>query len=594
MSNFNNFNNEQVANLPKHLRQFIVPQNYEKYTPIDQAVWRYVMRQNYSYLKHIAYYPYIKGLTRAGLSIEHIPDLQTMNDSLGKIEWGAVTVDGFIPPSAFMEFQAYRVLVIAADIRQINHIQYTPAPDIIHESAGHAPIIADTDYNNYLSYFGSIGAKAMFSSKDFQLYDAIRKLSILKEVVDSDEAEIAKAEKKLKFIASDMGEPSEMALLSRLHWWTVEYGLIGTLENPKIYGAGLLSSIGESASCLDPKVKKIWYDIDTINYSYDITKEQPQLFVTPTFQNLIDVLEQFADTMAFRRGGAESVLKAIECKNISTAVYSSGLQVTGIFTDIGLNRNDELTFLKTTGPSALAFEGKELQSHDKNYHVDGFSSPVGKINSIEKPLEDHSINELADIGISLGEKAILNFESGIMVSGTVKDITQRANKTILISFSDCTVKETNGNVLFQPEWGIYDMAVGAEIVSVFNGAADKEAYEDLTPISQQVTQQTTYSEATLYLHKLFRRVRNIRETQSGWNELQLIFDELKTKYRYDWLCALQILEILDHTKSGPALAKEVRIYLEMKAANEPDLKKLIHDGFHVIANPVTQLITLED
>ncbi|RZK67006.1 MAG: phenylalanine 4-monooxygenase, partial [Pedobacter sp.] len=178
MSHFNDFNNAQVAKLPKHLKQFIVDQNYDKYTPIDQAVWRYVMRQNYSYLKNVAYYPYIKGLQRAGLSIEHIPHLQTMNDNLGKIGWGAVTVDGFIPPAAFMEYQAYRVLVIAADIRQINHIEYTPAPDIIHESAGHAPIIADTDYNNYLSYFGSIGAKAMFSAKDFELYEAIRKLSI--------------------------------------------------------------------------------------------------------------------------------------------------------------------------------------------------------------------------------------------------------------------------------------------------------------------------------------------------------------------------------------------------------------------------------
>ncbi|MGY0038171.1 hypothetical protein [Pedobacter sp. NJ-S-72] len=163
------FNNPRVAQLPKHLRQFIVDQNYAKYTPVDQAVWRYVMRQNYSYLKDVAYYPYIKGLQRAGLSIEYIPDLQTMNDNLGKLGWGAVTVDGFIPPAAFMEYQAYHVLVIAADIRQINHIEYTPAPDIIHESAGHAPIIADADYNSYLSYIGSIGAKAMFSAKDFEL-----------------------------------------------------------------------------------------------------------------------------------------------------------------------------------------------------------------------------------------------------------------------------------------------------------------------------------------------------------------------------------------------------------------------------------------
>lgn len=594
MSDFNDFNNEQVAKLPKHLRQFIVEQNYEKYTPIDQAVWRYVMRQNYSYLKHVAYYPYIKGLQRAGLSIEYIPDLQTMNDNLGKIGWGAVTVDGFIPPAAFMEYQAYRVLVIAADIRQINHIEYTPAPDIIHESAGHAPIIADTDYNAYLSYFGSIGAKAMFSSKDFELYEAIRKLSILKEAVNIDEVEIAKAEKELKFISENMGEPSEMALLGRLHWWTVEYGLIGTLDNPKIYGAGLLSSIGESATCMDPKIKKLWYDMNTVNYAYDITQEQPQLFVTPTFQNLIDVLEAFADTMAFRRGGSESILKAIECKNPSTAVYSSGIQVTGVFTDVGISKDDEVTFIKTTGQSALAFDGKELDGHSKHYHKDGFSSPVGKLKNVEKLLEDHSLADLASLGIEVGLSTSLTFESGIHVDGKVKEIICKGGKTILIAFEDCTVKEANGNVLFQPEWGTYDMAVGKKIVSVFNGAADKDAYEEITYVSQQLTHKIVYDGPTKQLHNLYQEVRDIRETGQGTEKLAEIFAELKTNFRHDWLCALQILEILHHSSSNPALEKEVRIYLEMKAANEKEFSKLINDGFHVIANPVTQLITMED
>lgn len=594
MSDFNDFNNPQVAKLPKHLRQFIVEQHYEKYTPIDQAVWRYVMRQNYSYLKHVAYYPYIKGLQRAGLSIEYIPNLQTMNDNLGKIGWGAVTVDGFIPPAAFMEYQAYRVLVIAADIRQINHIEYTPAPDIIHESAGHAPIIADTDYNNYLSYFGSIGAKAMFSSKDFELYEAIRKLSILKEAVDADEAEIAAAEKTLRHIADNMGEPSEMALLGRLHWWTVEYGLIGTLENPKIYGAGLLSSIGESASCMKADVAKIWYNLDTINYQYDITKPQPQLFVTPTFQNLIDVLEAFADTMAFRRGGAESILKAIECKNPSTAVYSSGLQVTGIFTDLGLNQTDELTFIKTTGPSALAFNGKQLEGHGKDYHKDGFSSPVGKLKGVDKALEDHDLAELAKLGISTGQQAELLFESGITVKGLVKTILRPADKTILIAFENCHVTESNGNVLFKPEWGIYDMAIGEKIVSVFNGAADKDAYEEITFVSKEQTHKTEYDEATQQLHSLYQKVRSAREGQSGYEQLPEIFSELKTQHRSDWLCALEILEIVYHRQLDAELEKELRIYLEMKAATETELSKLINDGMHVIANPVTQLITEED
>lgn len=589
MSDFNDFNNAQVARLPKHLRQFIVEQRYEKYTPIDQAVWRYVMRQNYSYLKHVAYYPYIKGLQRAGLSIEYIPNLQTMNDNLGKIGWGAVTVDGFIPPAAFMEYQAYKVLVIAADIRQLNHIEYTPAPDIIHESAGHAPIIADADYNNYLSYFGSIGAKAMFSSKDFELYEAIRKLSILKESADASAEEIAAADKNLHYIADNMGEPSEMALLGRLHWWTVEYGLIGTLENPKIYGAGLLSSIGESASCMRPEVEKLWYNLDTVNYQYDITKPQPQLFVTPTFQNLIDVLEAFADTMAFRRGGAESILKAIECRNPSTAVYSSGLQVTGIYTDMGMDQEDKLTFIKTTGPSSLAFNNKQLSGHGKDYHAHGFSSPVGRLKGVHKPLEDHQPDELDTLGIALHQTAELLFESGILVKGTVKELLYKDDRLLLISFENCTVTESNGNLLFDPSWGMYDMAVGEKIISVFNGAADKDAYEEITHISNEQTHQVTYDERTLRLHDLYRRVRRIREQQSAYQELESIFRQLESRFREDWLCALEILEILYHQGTHPALEKELRIYLEMKAATEPDHTKLINDGLHVIANPVTQL-----
>lgn len=582
------FNNAQVAKLPKHLKQFIVDQNYEKYTPIDQAVWRYVMRQNYSYLKNVAYYPYIKGLESAGLSIEHIPNLQNMNDHLGKIGWGAVTVDGFIPPAAFMEYQAYKVLVIAADIRQIHHIEYTPAPDIIHESAGHAPIIADTDYNQYLSYFGSIGAKAMFSAKDFELYEAIRKLSILKEANDVAEEEIIKAEKNVHFINDNMGEPSEMALLGRLHWWTVEYGLIGTLENPKIYGAGLLSSIGESATCMQKEVEKIWYSLDTINYSYDITKPQPQLFVTETFQNLIDVLEQFADTMAFRKGGTESVMKAITSKNVATAELSSGIQITGVFTDLGVNIDDEITYLKTTGPSALAHQNKELLHHDKHYHKDGFSSPLGKLMSIDKPIEDFNEEDLKQAGIVYNQTVKLTFQSGITVEGLVKQILYKADKLILIAFDRCTVTEHNGNILFMPDWGMYDMAIGEKVISVYNGAADKDAYEEITLISGEKTQALTYDSKTLTLHQLYQEVRTIRETQTGHEKLSVIFEQLKNDYRQDWLCALEILELVYHKKIFHLLEKEVEIYLELKANRTPEYHKLINDGLYLIKNPVSQ------
>lgn len=591
MSHFNDFNNPQVAALPSHLKQFIVDQHYEHYTPIDHAVWRYVMRQNYSYLKDVAYYPYIPGLQKAGLTIEKIPSLQEMNDALGKIGWGAVTVDGFIPPAAFMEYQAYRVLVIAADIRQLKHIEYTPAPDIIHESAGHAPIIADKDYHEYLSYFGSIGAKAMFSAQDFDLYEAIRSLSILKEMPDADPEEIKKAEELVEYRQKNMGEPSEMALLSRLHWWTVEYGLIGTLENPKIYGAGLLSSIGESVSCMKEDVKKLWYTPDAVNYPYDITKPQPQLFVTPTFQNLIDVLEQFADTMSFRVGGIYGLQKAVESKNTCTAVYSSGLQVSGViseYTKIG----EDVTFIKTTGPTILSHQNRLLKGHGKDYHRDGFSSPVGKLKGTSVPWENMTVGELAAIGIEIGKQANLEFESGIKVTGFVKNVLTPGNKNLVITFTDCSVKDKDGKLLFDPSWGTYDMAIGEKIVSVFCGAADKDAFEEISPKSNTGTHHVEYDGRTRELHQLYQQVRNRRHNGGDFGFLGNVWFQLQKNHHDDWLCALEILEILDHEDVEHEVAAEIRTFLENKAATQPELTKLINDGFYLIKHPVEQKLVV--
>src|SRR5439155_772643 len=189
--------------------------------------------------------------------------------------------------------------------------------------------------------------------------------------------QIEEATKLVEQRQKNLGEPSEMALLSRLHWWTVEYGLIGTLENPKIYGAGLLSSIGESVSCLEPAVKKIPYSIDAMNQPFDITTKQPQLFVCRDFEHLRNVLEEFAGKLAYQVGGLEGINKAIECKNTATCEYSSGLQVSGVFTEVLSGKEKQPIYLRTTGKTALAFKDKELPGHGIDYHKDGFGSPIG-------------------------------------------------------------------------------------------------------------------------------------------------------------------------------------------------------------------------
>ena len=582
MNPFFNYNNEQVKNLPLHLRKYIVDQAYEHYTAIDHAVWRYVMRQNYSYLKNVAFYPYIPGLKKAGLTIEKIPSLQEINDALAGIGWGAVTVDGFIPPAAFMEFQAYRVLVIAADIRQLEHIEYTSAPDIIHESAGHAPIISDAKYNQYLSYLGKIGTKALFSSKDYELYESIRVLSILKETPNVDIAELTKAEELVLFNQQNLGAPSEMALLSRLQWWTVEYGLIGSLENPKIYGAGLLSSIGESASCMQPEVKKITYTIDALQYGYDITKEQPQLFVTPTFQNLIDVLKQFESTMAFRVGGIQSVLKAIECKNICTATFSSGIQVSGVFINAYQDENNEIKYIATNGPTSLSYNHQLLEGHGTDYHVHGFGSPVGKLRGAFKKLEDFNEQDLINNGFELNKQVNLSYENGIQVSGVLIDILFKDEKLILMTFNNCQASDETGKIYFEPSWGNFDMTIGNSIISVFNGAADKNIFEDQLYVSTQRTFHQNYTSKDLCYQNLFQQIRYNRENHIANDSLLLLWENLQKEFEEDWLGALEILELADTDAKNASLANEIRSYLNAQKSRYPKYTKLINDGIKII------------
>ena len=582
MNTFFDYQNEQVANLPLHLRKYIVEQEYDKYTPVNHAVWRYVMRQNYSYLKNVAYYPYIPGLKKAGLTIEKIPSLQEINNALTAINWGAVTVDGFIPPAAFMEFQAYRVLVIAADIRQLEHIEYTSAPDIIHESAGHAPIISDIKYNQYLSYLGKIGTKALFSSKDYELYESIRALSILKEMPNVDKEDLTKAEALVLYNQQNLGAPSEMALLSRLQWWSVEYGLIGDISNPKIYGAGLLSSIGESASCMQAEVKKITYTIDALKVGYDITKEQPQLFVTPTFQNLIDVLAQFESTMAYRVGGLESLLKAIECKNICTATFSSGIQVSGVFSIVQKDKGNKIKYINTNSPTTLCFNDQFLVGHGPDYHADGFGAPVGQLLGSNTKLEDFTKQDLNEFGLVLEKTVQLNYENGIQVNGKLVSLTFKEGKLILMTFDNCRVTDQEGNCYFEPSWGNYDMAIGDAIISVFNGTADKSIFEDQLYVSPKRTYQQNYTQQDISYQNLFQQIRNYREQNSSDNSLLLLWETLKNEFKEDWLGALEILELAAVDSNKTALANEIRIYLNAQINMYPRFTKLINDGLKII------------
>lgn len=572
--------NPLLDRLPRHLKQFIKPQNYEDYTPINQAVWRYVMRKNVDYLSRVAHESYTEGLKKTGISIDHIPSMYGMNRILKEIGWAAVAVDGFIPPNAFMEFQAYNVLVIASDIRQLENIEYTPAPDIIHEGAGHAPIIANPEYAEYLRRFGEIGCKAISSARDYEIYEAIRHLSIIKEAEGTPVHEIEAAEKKVDELQQEAGEPSEMALIRNLHWWTVEYGLIGTPEDPKIYGAGLLSSIGESTWCMTDKVKKLPYTLEAAYQDFDITKPQPQLFVTPDFAHLSLVLEEFANSMALRKGGLNGLNKLIDSDALGSVELSTGLQVSGVFSRV-ISHEGKPIYFQTKGKTALAHREKELVGHGSLNHPDGFGSPVGKLKGINLAIEDMSPRDLKAYNIYEGQNTTLEFEGGITLEGRI--ITGKRNlqgKIILISFDECTVTYKD-EVLFSPQWGIYDMAVGKAVISAYSGPADANSFDLITHLPSEQTIKAKRPEKVLRLEQLYQQVREYREGINQTISRHKVFNEICETYPKDWLLPVELYELA--VKGGDReFAEEIKQHLEDIKLDRPEVGHLIDDGISLV------------
>jgi phenylalanine-4-hydroxylase len=351
--------------LPPHLRRYVVPQDYRAYTPRDQAVWRHILRRLVRHLATRAHESYLRGLEATGIGTERIPSMDEMNEKLSRLGWSAVSVRGFIPPAVFTELQAIRVLAIAGDIRSHEHIEYTPAPDIVHESAGHAPILADPDYAAFLQRVGELGFRAIASTEDRAVYDAIRALSIVKEDPAATPDEVARAERRLEEATASRRFVSEATRASRLYWWTAEYGLVGSLDQPKIYGAGLLSSIGESTHCFSPDVKKIPLDVGAADVEYDITRMQPQLFVARDFGQLSEVVDALARQLAWKRGGDDGLAEARRARTVNHLVLADGTEVSGVVEAVHEGIRPAGAGLATAlavvgGPTLLSRGGKAL------------------------------------------------------------------------------------------------------------------------------------------------------------------------------------------------------------------------------------------
>jgi phenylalanine-4-hydroxylase len=555
--------------LPPHLKKYIVEQDYEKYTWADHAVWRYILRQLKSFLGRHAHESYLGGLDKTGIEIEKIPRIEDISKKLEKFGWRALPVSGFIPPAAFMELQSLSVLPIASDMRSIDHLLYTPAPDIVHEAAGHAPIIADPEYAAYLKEYALVAKKAIISKEDMQLYKAIRELSDIKENPGSKSEDISLAEKKLSEISRSIRFISEATELSRMNWWTAEYGLIGPMHSPKIFGAGLLSSVGESKWCLSEKVKKVYLNSNCIKQPYDITEPQPQLFVAESFKHLSKVLDDLAQTMAFKTGGESGLKKALQAETVNTVQLDSEIQISGVLVNYLKSSSGDLAYLQFKGPTQLCFAEKQLSGHGPEYHKLGYGTPIGKITS-------HRISDL-----KVNSTYELNWESGVKLSGKLVSLYSIENAPLILSFENAVCK-FDDKILFQPEWGMFDIVLGENVKSVFGGPADRSAFGATEDFIASKVIPPKYTKSQLETFEKYFKIRKLRESKKvSAEEVHLLFDSCLQDSPTEWLLFVELFElccVYNLDENTVSIIKKHLVYLQ----NQSEIvKTLVEEGMNL-------------
>lgn len=535
-----------LERLPSYLAHYVTDQNYPKYTPRDHAAWRYIMHRGLPYYRQHAVSVYEEGLSKTGLPLDRIPTIAGMDQALQKFGWGAVGVCGFIPPWAFLEFQSLRVLPIATDMRSVDHIGYTPAPDIVHEAAGHAPILIDKDYREYLESYAQACCKAIYSRQDNKLFEAIRVLSDIKEKPGTPIAEIKAAEANLEKAKHAFTYVSEQARVARMSWWTNEYGLVGSLENPKIFGAGLLSSVAESQALFGDHVKKIRLSLACTEQSYDITEPQPQLYVARDMTHLLEVLEELKATLAYRIGGLVAMQRALESQAVTTTVLDSGLAVSGILAGYSAHEaSGQVDFARWQGPVQISQNQQELPQQGNARHPDGFSCPIG-------PWQNHSdpshitADQCQQWGWRTGHEATIKFKSGFVVSGKLAAIDFGADKLVRYLTFDQARVVRGEDVFYKPEWGLFDMPVATNINHTYGGPADRQAYgeHEIPEITTVPNGGQNHETDHATLMKLYQDLRDLRQqSQPAPSKLQVLADKLQQQHPKEWLAQLETLEL---------------------------------------------------
>ncbi|MBJ6121326.1 phenylalanine 4-monooxygenase [Sphingomonas mollis] len=223
-----------------------IDQRWDHYTPEEHATWDTLFARQAKLLPGRASEAWLRGLDVLKLEKPGIPDFAELSDRLMKLTgWQVVAVPGLVPDDVFFDHMANRRFVAGNFIRRPDQLDYLEEPDVFHDVFGHVPMLADPVFADYLAAYGRGGQRALG-------LDALK-------------------------------------YLSRLYWYTVEFGLIAEPEGLRIYGSGIVSSFSESRFALDdPSPNRIVLDLARVmRTEYRIDDFQQNYFVVPSFDELL-------------------------------------------------------------------------------------------------------------------------------------------------------------------------------------------------------------------------------------------------------------------------------------------------------------------
>lgn len=226
-----------------------VEQPWDSYTEADHAVWRQLYARQQALLPGRACDAFLQAQARMRMPADRIPKFSDLNEILGAATgWQIVAVEGLLPELDFFTHLANRRFPVSWWIRRPDQIDYIEEPDLFHDLFGHVPLLMEPMFADYLQAYGRGGVKA-----------------------------------------HGIG-PDALMQLARLYWYTVEFGLIRQADGLRIYGAGIVSSKGESIYCLESAApNRIGFDLERVMRTrYRIDTYQKTYFVIDSFEQLMD------------------------------------------------------------------------------------------------------------------------------------------------------------------------------------------------------------------------------------------------------------------------------------------------------------------